>query len=93
MALTTATLSKVAGSSGFNLWVYKTADAAADVDTAGYFNSVANVMNIGDVIIRLTYTSTAFTTISTHGFHVVLSNTGTVVDVADTLAITATDTD
>lgn len=93
MALVIKNLHKIAGTSGFNLWLYKTDDAAADVDTAGYFNNAANVMNVGDVILRQTFTSTAFTAISTVGFHFVNANSGGVVDVADTLAVTATDTD
>lgn len=93
MAFVRANLHKIAGANGFNLWLYKTDDAAATVDTAAYFNTAAAVMNVGDVIIRNTYTSTAFTAISTVGLHFVNSNDGTTVDIADALAITATDTD
>jgi len=93
MAYTAANLARIGGANGFSLWVYKTADTAADVDTAGYFNSAAKVLNIGDMIIRQTFTSTAFTAISTMGLHYVNANDGTTVDVTDTLALTATDTD
>lgn len=93
MAFAASGLFKLAGASGFNLWLYKTADATGTVDTAGYFNSASNVMNVGDVILRITYTDGTFAAVSTVGFHYVNSNTGGVVDVADTLAITATDTD
>lgn len=93
MSLATSKLHKVAGAGGWALWVLKTADVATDVDTAGYFNAMANVMNVGDTILRLTFTSSAFTALSTAGFHSVSSNDGTTVDVNDALAITATDTD
>jgi hypothetical protein len=87
MAFTAGTLSLVAQGTGCKIYIYKTADAAADVDTAGYFNDVANVLNLGDIIFRLTFSSTAFTTLSNAGMHVVASNTGTVVDVFDQLPI------
>lgn len=93
MALVIKNLHKIAGTSGFNLWVYKTDDAAADVDTAGYFNAAANVINIGDLILRLTYTTTAFTTLSTAGFHVVNANSAGVVDLQDTLTLIGTAAD
>jgi hypothetical protein len=93
MAYAASNLTRLGGGNGFSLWVYKTADAATDVDTSGYFNDAATMLNIGDVIIRQTFTSTAFTAISTVGFHFVNANDGTTVDVADTLAVTATDTD
>lgn len=93
MAFDITNLAKIAGADGFNLWVYKTTDATTDVDTAGYFNDASNVMNVGDIIIRLTYATSAFDAISTQGLHVVNANASGVVDVADTLAITATDTD
>lgn len=83
------------------MWMYMTADAAATVDTAGYFDNgsttntgMRNVMMIGDVIIRMTVDSvTAPTSVSASGFHVVVSNSSGIIDVADTLAFTATDTD
>lgn len=93
MAYASSGLFKLVGASGFNLWLYKTADAAATVDTAAYFNSAAKVMNVGDVILRITYSDGTFAAVSTVGFHYVNANDGTTVDVTDTLALTATDTD
>lgn len=93
MAFVAKNLELIAGASGLRIWSYKTDDAAATVDTSGYFNSAANILKVGDTIIRTTFTSTAFTTLSTQGFHTVSSNDGTTVDVNDTLAVTATDTD
>lgn len=93
MAFVAKNLELIAGRSGLCIWGYKTDDAAATVDTSGYFSAAANRLKVGDLIIRTTFTSTAFTTLSTQGFHTVSSNDGTTVDVNDTLAVTATDTD
>lgn len=79
---------------GFNLWVYRTADAAATVDTAAYFTGDAlNMMKVGDLVIRITYTDGTFTAVSTVGFHIVNQNDGSAIDIADALAVTVTDTD
>lgn len=72
------------------MWSYTTTDAAADVDTSGYFNAVASIVKVGDVILRVTTSSGS---VSTAGWHVVMSNTGTVVNVSDTTALTVTNTD
>jgi hypothetical protein len=81
-----------------NFWHYVTADAAATVDTADYFLTATatpdNRLKLGDVILRLTVDSVSVpTSVSTVGFHVVNGLSATAVDVADTLALTATDTD
>jgi hypothetical protein len=74
------------------IWSYRTADAAATVDTAGYFNEMANVLKVGDLIYRLTIDGTGAVTAA--GFHVVLSvSAAGVVNVSDTLALTITNTD
>lgn len=76
-----------------NMWLYKTTDSAATVDTAGYF-SVGYGINLGDIIVRVTVDSlTAPTAASTAGFHLVNSVSSTAIDVADVLALTTTDTD
>ena len=90
MAFTRSNLTAIARGNGFTLWHYTTQDATATVDTAGYFNTAVNELGVGDLIIRVT---TSGANVSTAGFHVVLSNDGTTVDVADTLAITVADTD
>lgn len=89
MAFNAANLTRLAGASGVSLWHYTTTDTIADVNTAGYFNSAANMMNINDVIIAVT--SSGGTPVVSHTY--VNSNTGTVVDVVDGVAITATDSD
>lgn len=68
---------------------YATADAIADVNTAGYFNAIASLLRVGDIIFC--YTSTGGTPAMTIVW--VNSNTGTVVDVTDGLTVTATDSD
>lgn len=80
---------------GFNFYLYDTADAAADVDTADYFLKAINQLNIGDVILRRTGTLSegGLSAITTAGFHVVKDKSATSIDVTDALALTMTDTD
>lgn len=69
------------------MWSYSSADAIATVNTSGYFNSAADVLKVGDLIyVYDTATPTA-------SLVVVLSNTGTVVDVSDGTSIAVTDAD
>ena len=73
------------------LWTYTTTDSAATVDTSGYFNSIASILKVGDIIFRVTTSSGS---VSTAGMHVVMSvSAAGVVDVADTTALTVTNTD
>jgi len=68
---------------------YSTTDAIADVNTAGYFNTIASILRVGDIVFC--YTSTGGTPAMSIVW--VNSNTGTVVDVVDGLTVTATDSD
>jgi hypothetical protein len=71
------------------LWTYKTADTAATINTAGYFNAAAADLTVGDFI--LVYADTGGTP---QGYiFSVNANSGTVVDVTDGLAIGTTDSD
>jgi len=73
------------------VWSYTTEDTAATVDTSGYFNAVASLVKVGDIIWRVTTSSGA---VSTAGYHVVMTNTSAgVVNVSDTTASTVTNTD
>lgn len=73
------------------MWAYVTDDAAATVDTSGYFNSVASILKVGDLIYRVTTSSGS---VSTAGWHVVMSiSAAGVVNVSDTTALTVTNTD
>ena len=69
------------------MWTYTTTDAAATVDTSGYFNSIASILSVGDIIF--VYDTTTPSLVLTY----VNANSGTVVDVADGTTVSATDTD
>lgn len=79
MAYNAKNLSALTYANGFTLWHYKSPDAAADIDTSGYFNGAVAMLRPGDFI--LTNASTNGTVES--GVLVVKTNTGTVVDVAN----------
>ena len=87
MAFSAANLTRVNGDSNGSLWMYTSADAIADVNTAGYFNSAANMLAVRDLII------VRDTNVPTTHFCTVLSNTGSVVDVSDGTAVAETDGD
>ena len=73
------------------LWAYTTTDAATDVDASGYFNAVSSIVKVGDLIYRVTTSSGS---VSTAGWHVVMTNTSAgVVNVSDTTALTVTNSD
>lgn len=71
------------------MWTYTTTDAIADVNTAGYFNSAASLLKVGDIIFC--HTSTGGTAAMSIVW--VNANNGTTVDVTDGLTVTATDSD
>jgi len=89
MAYTSDSLTRLAGSSSGSLFHYSTADAVADVNTAGYFNAAANMLRLNDVILCVS--STGGTPVISQLY--VNANSGTVVDVTDGVTITATDSD
>jgi len=73
------------------VFAYQTTDAAATVDSSGYFNAVASILKPGDIIFRTTFSAGSP---STAGMHLVMSvSAAGVVDVADTTALTVTNTD
>tara|TARA_B100000073_G_C23570825_1_gene508073 strand:- start:500 stop:763 length:264 start_codon:yes stop_codon:yes gene_type:complete len=87
MAYSASGLHRIGGASGVNLWIYQTTDAIATVNSAGYFNDSANMLNVRDLIIVMD------TNVPTTNFCTVLSNTGSVVDVSDGTAVAETDGD
>lgn len=89
MAYTPSSLVRLGGGSGCALWYYTTADAIADVNTAGYFNNAANMLNLNDVVICITSTGT--TPVVSHAY--VNANNGSTVDIINGVAITDTDSD
>lgn len=72
-----------------SMYGYKTTDAIADVNTSGYFNTLSDTLEVGDIIHCVTSTgSTAVVTLV-----YVVSNSGGVVDVTDGTTLAATDGD
>lgn len=69
------------------MWSYTSADAIADVNTEGYFNAAADLLKVGDLM----YVHDSAT--PTGSLVIVLSNTGTVVDVSNGTTIAVTDSD
>jgi len=70
-----------------SMYTYTSADAIADVNTAGYFNDLSDTLAVGDVIF---VHDSATPTLS---IVMVASNASGVVDVTDGTAIAMTDTD
>jgi len=89
MAFQSKDLSVIAYANGFTLWHYTTTDAAADVDTAGYFNDAADMLRRGDMILANTDTGGSFVS----GIYNVSGNDGASVDVDDLTQVGGTDTD
>ena len=76
------------------LWLYRTADAVATINTAGYFNNASNLLDIGDVIIGITVDDVDTpTSVAASAIYLVLSNAAGVVDVSDGTALAVTDSD
>lgn len=92
MAYSATGLMLVAGSKAGNapqMWTYQSADAIGDIDGAGYFNSAASILKVGDLI----YVYSSVGGSAAYGFVVVNSNDGTTVDVSSVTAIGAVDSD
>jgi hypothetical protein len=87
MAYSASGLSRMAGGGGHSLWFYDSTDAMTVVRASGYFNDAASMLNVGDAIFVLDSDA------PTMSVAVVLSNTGSVVDISDGTAISVTDTD
>ena len=84
---------EAAGRGAFCLWAYRTEDPPTTVDTAGYFNAARQLLQAGDIILRVSVNASGVP--QTTGFHLVNDVPAAPgnVDVADTLAITVTDID
>ena len=89
MAYVSKNLSVLAYSNGFTLWHYTTPDVATTVDTSGYFNSAADMVRVGDMILANTDTGNSYAT----GIFVVASNSNGVVDVANMTQLNSSNTD
>lgn len=89
MAFSFTDLAQVATGAGNSIWIYRTADTAATVDSADYFLGAIGVLNVGDLI----YVLSGIGGTPAYGLMVVLSNDGSAVDVSDATALGGTDTD
>ena len=89
MAFNAANLHRLSGASGTAFWKYLTTDTQADVNTAGYFNDAANMLNLHDIICVAADTDGTPAVFYTY----VNANDGSTVDVVDGVAITSTDSD
>lgn len=72
-----------------SIYAYKTTDTIADVNTSGYFDSLASTLEVGDLIYCVT--STGSTAVATLVY--VVSNSAGVVDVNNGTTLAATDSD
>ncbi len=89
MAYQSKDLSVLAYANGFTLWHYATADAAAEVDTGGYFDGAADMLRAGDMILANVDTDGT----PGAGIFLVSSSSGGEVDVSDITSVGASDTD
>jgi hypothetical protein len=72
-----------------SIYTYASTDAQSVIRFTGYFNAVASILKVGDIIFC--YSATGGTPVMSTAY--VVSNTGTVVDITDGVTVTATDTD
>jgi hypothetical protein len=70
-----------------SMYLYKTADTQATVNSADYFLSLKDTLNVGDIIF--VYDTTTPSLVLTY----VNAVTSTSVDIADGTTVSATDTD
>ena len=84
------------------MWIYKTDDAHASIDSAGYFDNgtttntgMRDMMNIGDVIFVVVVTNLGASNeaVATYGTHIVNANASGVIDCSDVTVHVVTDTD
>ena len=92
MAYSVNGLMLVAGSKAGNapqVWTYQSADAIGDIDGAGYFNSAASILKVGDLI----YVYSGVGGSAAFGFVVVNANDGSTVDVTNVTTVGTVDSD
>ena len=82
-----STVSAAKAGNAPSMYVYKSADTQATINTVGYFNDVASIVSVGDIIF--VYDTSTPSMVLTY----VNANSGTVVDIADGTTVSATDTD
>lgn len=89
MAYNASKLSVLAYANGFTLWHYSTIDPAATVDSAGYFNSAADMLRSGDMILANLDTGGT----PSAGLFVVAARQGTTVDITNLTPFGTANTD
>jgi hypothetical protein len=92
MAFSKDGLNLVAGSKAGNapqIWTYKSNDLGTDIDGSGYFNTVAGLLKVGDLM----YIHSDADSTPIFGLAVVASNTGTVVDITSLTTVGGTNSD
>ena len=71
------------------IYTYSSTDAQSVIRVSGYFNAVASILKVGDLIFC--YSATGGTPVMSTAY--VNSNASNVVDITDGVTVTATDTD
>ncbi len=89
MAFQSKDLSVLAYANGFTLWHYTSADTAADMDTAGYFNDAADMVRVGDMVMANADTDGT----PSSGIYLVNANSSGVVDLVDMTQVGSADAD
>lgn len=72
-------------------FTYRTDDAHAAVDSAGYFNAVRTMLEVGDMIDVVVVNGAGV--VQTYGRHIVMTRTATAVDVSNVTVGVVTNTD
>ena len=72
-----------------SIWTYTSTDAQSTIRASGYFNSVASLLKVGDLIFC--YSATGGTPVMSTAY--VNSNSSGVVDITDGVTVTSTDSD
>lgn len=74
---------------------YKTEDTHATVDTSGYFDLAAGLLEVTDVInvVVVTNIDASNEAVATYGPHIVLSKASGVIDVSNVTVNVVTDSD
>lgn len=73
-------------------WSFRTQDAHAAVDTSGYFNEVAALLEVGDIIDVVVVNASGV--VQTYGPHIVMTKSAAgVVDVSNVTVGVVTNTD
>ena len=95
MAYDAKHLTLMAHGAGQQWWSYRTTDLPTQVDTTGYFTDEAvGMLKVGDLIfVQQVDNAETPGSVTVGGWHMVLSNDGTSVDVSNATAVPATDTD